>query len=308
VLGNVPTFGEDRWDFFDDGFTSKIAPGGGALNLACGARSLGASVAVVAKTGADVIGEYLIQYLDSLGVETRWISQTAKMASAVLLVAVDNEGERYFTGFRAANNFIESADFPEQALAQCRCAFFMGASFRPAAIRDQYLAFMRRAKEAGLLVAMDALFPKNTEIEYIRQTLELADIVLLNEEELFEVAGTREFDRAGALLSQRTKGVIAIKRGARGSVVITNGDRIVTPAQEVQVVDTTGAGDAFNAAFLVARIRGKGWVEASQIANLAGGIAVQQLGGSNQLPPLSDLEAQIKDFHLDQQARQNGDH
>jgi ribokinase len=220
--------------------TTAVA-GGQAANVAAWAASLGADTRCIAKRGDDAAGELVARELSARGIEL--VGPVAAGATGVV-VSIVEDGERSMASDRGVAPTL-TPDALDAAWFDCDVLHLSGYALLREPIVDAALLAARMARDRGARVSVDVA--AWTEIRAFgpvrfRELLDtLAPDVLFATEAEWEMLG-------GAYLTAPT-GVI--KRGARGCIVVTEDARLDLAPLETEVVDTTGAGDAFAAGFLL---------------------------------------------------------
>ncbi|MEF2073919.1 carbohydrate kinase family protein [Consotaella aegiceratis] len=270
-LADLPSLGRE---IFADDVT--ITPGGGAFITAAYPAAMGRPTGLLARLGLDPLSLALEAPLAESGVDLGLLERSAE-AGPQLTVAIVRDGDRAFLSRRASgarpSTFAQALGAPSSRhlhIAEAATLFEM-----PDAVSA--------AKERGLTVSLDPSWD-DTVIHHA-DFLALcrgADVFLPNVEEAKAITSLADIDRALDALTAVFP-VVALKLGADGAILAEGSSRIRLPAPQVEVVDTTGAGDAFNAGFLDAWLRG-GSPEASLTAAIAcGSRSVQAVGGSTAL-------------------------
>ena len=279
-LDAMPRLGEER---FAD--SVAIVPGGGGFITAAHLAALGTPVGLLARLGTDPLSGTLAPALTESGVDLRWLERTPEAGPQPTVVMVQ-DGERAFLSRRAGSARPATLDV---ALADPAARHLHIAEFATLAeIPD----LIDRAKHAGLTVSLDPSWDD----DWIRRPDLIAraagaDIFLPNAAEARVITACDDLDKAGRRLAQYFP-IVVIKDGGNGARLFQRDDAITLPAPEGgPVLDTTGAGDAFNAGFLVA------WLaEASREQALAEGIAcgtlsVRSVGGAGMRLDRADVDA-----------------
>ena len=234
-----------------------VHSGGAPANVAVGLSRLGLRSAFVGVVGDDEFGRLLARRLEAEGVETL-LRFTPQAKTGVWFVALDENGERSFftpTGARSADKLIDESDVgrvPPARIFHCGSS----AHVRPEARPALKLA-VRRARERGMAVSFDPnvrahLWNDLRELTALcAEVLPLCDVVKLSEDEVAACLG-EALAPEGALLRLEQLGVRlgCVTLGARGAVARRDGVTLSAPALQVDVVDTTGAGDGFVAGLL----------------------------------------------------------
>lgn len=260
--GRIPVPGET---VLGNGFA--MVPGGKGANQAYAAAKLGkGSVSMIGRVGVDLFGEKLKANLASVGVDVGEVLETTVAPTGVATITVDERGQNSIVVASGAN-----FEWSVGELERLR-SVFRGAQYAlfqletPLAI---VAALLRMAKEEGVTTILDPAPAQHLS----RELLEAVDLLTPNETEALEL---------GDLAGRR----VLLKRGARGSRF---GDLEVA-AIAVEAVDTTGAGDIYNAALSVALVEGKTMLAAMQFASVAAGLSVMKMGAQPSVPSRAEVD------------------
>ncbi len=262
-----------------------IAPGG-AYNCAAAMACLGLNVALVAQIGDDMISRYLEHELKEAGVDTAHLNRVKGQARA-LTVALTFPEDRAFVSYLDRDDLHH---FPESLLDPKKTKILLLASMiqHPSAIK-----LAQNARQAGITVAMDMHNPWGSlDIPKVRRILSSVDIILPNAVEARQVAGVNNVRQALKSLNKHTTAVI--KDGPKGALGYDDGQTLRITAPKVKAVDTTGAGDNFNAGFLSGLVDGKPFDDCLARGCACGSLAVQQPGGATSSPDRKALSAMLK--------------
>jgi sugar/nucleoside kinase (ribokinase family) len=253
-----------------------LTPGGGALITAAHLAARGRQSALVARFGTDALSQALSVQIESLGLDLQFLDRH-ETAGPQLTVVMVHDGDRAFLSRRAGHarpkGFETSLDWSEAA--HLHIAEYATLHEMPDAISA--------AKARGLTVSLDPSWDD----ELIRDPMFFersagADIFLPNMEEATALTGKDEPEAALAILRQHFP-IVALKCGGDGAILAAEGRTIHLPSPRVEVVDTTGAGDAFNAGFIHAWLSGTGFDDCLAAAIDAGTRSVQATGGTGSL-------------------------
>ncbi len=232
--------------------TISTQGGGAAANVASWLSVSGTAAHVIARVGDDAAGQTVLSELDKYGVAH---SQTVIPGAntGVVIVLVDALGERTMFPDSGANSGLSLADLPP--LDEITAVYLSGYPLVNPKSREGALDILRAVKERGLPVIFD---PSTVGVllevglNQVREWLALVDVVILNEEEAHFLSGKNNPIEAAAELLKKTP-LVVIKRGGNGALAQARGSAVVQiPAVETEVLDTTGAGDAFAAGFILA--------------------------------------------------------
>jgi sugar/nucleoside kinase (ribokinase family) len=252
-------------------------PGGSAANQAAWLASFGVSVEFVARVGfTDVESE--TARLKAIGVTPHLVGDL-KRETGRLIALIDTDGERSFLTDRGANEALEARDIPDALIEKAALIHLSGYSFFAPSPRAAVLDAMRRAGEKPISVdPASAEFLREVGADKFLAWTKGALILFPNEEEAAILAGSGDPETQCAQLAAHYP-LVVVKRGAAGCEAAEGARRWRVKAPKVEAVDTTGAGDAFVAAFLAARLNGADMRPALERAVAAGAAASTIVGG-----------------------------
>ena len=264
----------------DRAATIRQSQGGSGANQAAWVGALGGSVRFLGRVGADDQAAQTAA-LRRHGVQPQLASDTA-LPTGFLVTLLDPDGERSFLTDRGANDTLCRADLPESALDGVKLLHVSGYSLFTPGPRAAVLALAAAAMARGIVWTVDAAsagFLAETGALGFRQWTSRASILFANSDEATALTGARVPAAQLAALGAPGRTVV-ITRGAAGAVASGPGHRFceVTP-EAITPLDTTGAGDAFLAGFLLARLAGASLPDCLAAGAAQGGKAAQTLGG-----------------------------
>jgi sugar/nucleoside kinase (ribokinase family) len=263
----------------------RLGPGGSAANVAVWGAAAGARVRLVAGRGDDLAGRVLAAALGERGVELRPAGVVAGASGAMLVVM--EAGERTFVADPGANLLLAEADVTA-ALEGAGAVFVSGYPLLRPATRSAAMAAAAAAGRAGVPAVVDAAsWPLLTggAGEPVLAAAALAGALVANREEAAALAGLPDPGAAGTALAARV-GTVVVKCGPAGALVCADdGPPRAVPAPAAEVVDVTGAGDAFAAGYLLARAAAADPVEATAAG---AGLAARAVATRGAWPLLTD--------------------
>jgi ribokinase len=271
--------------------------GGKGSNQAVGCARLGAKVSFVARIGKDPLGEMALRLYREEGVGARWVRQMAERPTGVGFILVKpSSGENCIALDPGANDLLSAADVAESDSALDSADVVLTQLEIPASAAEAAMAHGRahhaitvlnpapaRALQPAVLQNVEILTPNEAE----------AKVLLGHRPE----AGIQASQLARELLRLGPKNVV-VTRGERGAFIATQAWEKEVPAIKVPTVDTTGAGDAFNAGLAVALAHGTDLEAAVNFAVITGGLAVTKDGVVPALPRLAEVLAYCKQSEL----------
>jgi ribokinase len=235
--------------------------GGSAANVARVLAGLDVDPIIVGSVGADGHGTLVRRDLVSAGVDCSHLRWVEELETTVKYLIVEADGEVMTLGNDGANEAVEPADVDDDVVRSAEHLHL--TSQRPETAR--HLAEV--AAGAGVPVSFDP-GPRLDERDYAH-TVGLASLLFLNEREAAQARETGLVDGAGTVVETR---------GAGGATLIRDGERVSGPGFAVEPVDTTGAGDAFAAGFLAARLDGRDDADALAVGNACGALTARTTG------------------------------
>ena len=286
------------------GFVAR--PGGAPANVAVAASRLGAGAAFVGSVGEDFFGDFILRALESEGVETGGVGrQSPPTRTSLAFVEIGPDGDREFTFYRsspAADELLSAEDVTEDLVAGASFVNFGSIPLIREPSRSATHRIAQLAREHDVPVAFDVNYREHlwegreAAREAVDPLLDLSTIVKLGDDELEPLLGTDDADEAARMLLDRGVQLVLVSKGPEGAFYATSEFRGEVPTFDIgEVVDATGAGDAFLAATLVhlsdgplddeERVR-----EATRRGCAAGALACTGFGAMSALPTRNELE------------------
>jgi sugar/nucleoside kinase (ribokinase family) len=254
-----------------------VQPGGSAANQAAWLAWCGAGVDFVARVGAADVESETARFRE-IGV-TPYLVGDPDRETGRLIALIDPDGERSFLTDRGANESLEARDIPDTLIANASHISLSGYSFFAPSARAAVLDVMRRAGDKPVSVdPASAEFLREIGVDNFLAWTRGASILFPNEEEATVLAGSIDPETQCVRLAASYP-LVVIKRGAAGCEAAAGDRRWRASAPRIEAVDTTGAGDAFIAAFLEQRLSGANIEGALERALAAGLSASTTVGG-----------------------------
>lgn len=281
----VPTFGQVE-KLVDD---ASLVIGSSSAIFACGAARLGLRVAFIGKVGDDALGQFVLRELERHGVDAAGVvvDPSLKTGLTVILSRADDRALLTFPGSIAA---LRYAEVDRDLLARGRHVH-LGSYFLLDALRPDVPRLFAEARALGLSVSLDTNYdPLETWDGGLHEALRPVDIFLPNQAELLAI--TRQADVAAALATLGgTVPTIAVKLGSRGAQALQAGQLVDADAIEVAAIDSTGAGDSFDAGFIYGHLAGWSLAESLRMACVCGALSTRALGGTAAQATLAEAQA-----------------
>lgn len=276
------------------GDTFATGAGGKGSNQAVAAARLGAEVTFIGRVGSDVFANLAYEIWDAEGVSRDYVIQDPDHATGVAPILVDSQGENMIVVVLGANLNIQPSDI-DAAKDRIAAADVLLAQLE---INLDMVAYaLKTAKKLGVATILNPApaTPLSSD------TMQLADYLTPNETELETLSGQAGQDdvtgRARALLTRDGQTAV-VTLGAQGAQIVSQNQSVRLETFEVDVVDTTGAGDAFNAGLAVALAEGRDLPAAVRFANATAALSVTKLGTARSAPRRAEVDALITERSL----------
>jgi len=266
--------------------------GGGMCNFLIMAARLGLKTGVIDRLGTDDHGKFISNIFKKEGIDTSHLIYMNEENTTNVIVIVDNRGQHAFIGILGSGTKLSEPDIDEEYIKNSRSLYTCGYTlFSQSSLRATLKAFSI-ANKYNILTFFDpgpAVYVVSRKV--LHEIIEKhVDFLILNSDELKALTNIENIkDACRKVAAGRCENVI-IKMGAEGCITFTRREFNEIPGFRVKVVDTTGAGDTFNAAFIYGILRGLSMRETAIIANAAGAAKVQKLGAGANVPRREDIQ------------------
>lgn len=258
----------------------QMHTGGSAVNTAIALAKMDMDVGFIGRIGTDALAGKVLDDLKSSGVDCSLVQVDSKVSTGLIFIAVTVDGERTMFGARGANAFTDSTAIEPGYFAQCRWLHLSGYSFLSYHQYQTVLAALELAENSPYTrVSLDiGTEPALRARSQIMELLPRVDIIFPNETELTLLGEGRSVEASLDYLLDGHANAVVTKRGGKGSVLAVGNKRVTVPAFNIDVKDTTGAGDSFNAGVVLGRMVGLSWEASVALGNALGGWAASQEG------------------------------
>ncbi len=257
-----------------------IAFGGQTATTLCTCASMGLTTRYVGTTGSDDNGQLMRDALMERGVDIgQSLESDGNNAFAVILL--DPQGERVVLWERPMGLDLAPGDIDASVVCDARLVHVDDVDL------DTSIRAALMAREAGIPTTSDI---ERTDAR-VEELVATVSVPIFAEHVLEPLTGERDFERALRKLRQRHAGMLCVTLGARGAMLLDGDQLYQAPAYPMPVVDTTGAGDVFRGAFIVALLRGDAPDRIVRFANAAAAISCTRLGAIASVPTLAEAQA-----------------
>ncbi len=260
----------------------QLHTGGSAVNTAMALARMDMDVGFIGRIGQDAMAKQTLLDLQEAGIDCSHIQIDPKVSTGLIFIAVTVDGERTMFGARGANSFTEAASIDPGYFRNCRWVHLSSYSFLSHHQYETVLMALDLAENSPKTgVSLDiGTEPALRARRQILEALPRIDVIFPNTAELTLLSEGRAMNEAlDYLLDGRANAVVA-KCGRQGSILAVGNKRIRMPAFDVNVKDSTGAGDSFDAGVVLGRLIGLSWEASTALGNALGGLATTAQGGS----------------------------
>ncbi|UCD28675.1 MAG: carbohydrate kinase [Planctomycetota bacterium] len=283
----VVGLGEVLWDCFAD----ARKPGGAPANVAFHAQQLGHRGVVCSRVGDDELGHELVDHIASCGLDVGYIQRDTDKKTGYVTVDTSNPARPVFTIHEdVAWDHIEFDERLERLMKEASAVCFGTLAQRNPASRETIASCLKAANHAFIVYDVN-IRQSWYRHDWIEDSLLASHVAKLNIDEIevldkaLQIGSVEPPAFADALQQRYDVDMVCITRAEDGCILIVGGEYVEAPGIEVEVSDAVGAGDAFTAALISARLRDWSLKTTADFANRVGALVAGQSGA---MPPLAD--------------------
>ncbi len=265
--------------------SAALTVGSSSVITACGAARLGLRVAFVGVCGDDLFGRFMLDEMTRRGVDVSPVHLDPAQQTG-LTVILNKGNDRAMLTFPGAISALRAEDVTDDLLGRAR-HLHVASYFLQDALRPGLPDLFARARALGLTISLDTNWDPAGEWRSVLDLLPLVDVFLPNRAEACALAGSDEVETAAERLAERA-GTVAVKLGPEGALGVSEGRMVRVGSIPVAVVDTVGAGDTFNAAFLYGFLHAWPLEQSLRLATVCGALSTQAAGGTAAQPTLQE--------------------
>lgn len=262
----------------------ELFSGGNAMTAAINIKKLGCNSAIIGRIGTDPFGDYLEVCLEKNGVDTKGLVRDTDVQTSTSVALSGSDGERTFLHCVGANAKFSLEDIDWNIIRKCKIVFVTGIYLMNTFDGTETVEFLKRCKKLGKITAADVCWDDSGRWEsLINDAMPYIDIFMPSIDEAKMIAKKEKYEDIANSFFDRGVKCVVIKLGNGGCYVQENkkSNGVIVPAyKNIDVVDTTGAGDSFCAGFLTALMRGNDFLECAQFANAVGACNVMARGAT----------------------------
>ncbi len=262
----------------------RVMPGGGAANTPSALARMGLPVTSFSKVGEDLNGQFIRGELAKLGVDTSGICVAPRESTPFTFVGIHADGDRTFIHTPGANVTFNIRDLDLEKVAAADFVLYHDLWVLPGLDGKPAAGLLEHAQKRGAKTLLDEGFGYGPKREQLEAMLPYCDYAIPSIDDLQAVyPGASAQELADRLLDQGPRTVV-LKMGQNGCLVAQGHDRIQVPIFPAKVVDTTGAGDCWDAGFMAGLASGEDIVTAARIGNACAAFCIEAVGGATGVP------------------------
>ena len=265
--------------------SATLTIGSSSAIFACGAARLGLKVAFIGICGNDVFGHFMLDEMSERNVDVSHVILRTDGQTG-LSVILNNQSDRAILTHPGLIAELRASDIPDDLLRRSR-HLHLASYFLQTELQPDLPALFQRAHSLGLTTSLDTNYDPSEKWIGFDELLSVTDIFLPNQTEALSITKTSDVESAARQLATMTK-LVAVKLGADGALACSNKDAFTAASIPVNVIDTVGAGDSFDAGFMYGYLNGWKIERSLRLACACGALSTQQAGGTNGQPTLEE--------------------
>ena len=273
----------------------ELTLGSASAIFAVGMSKLGHKVTFVSQVGRDSFGDFCVAKLKQLGVATGNVARKPNEKTGVTL-ALSGKRDRALVTYPGAIASL-TADRVDDRLLKKHDHVHLTSYYLQKGLQPQFGEILQRAKALGLTTSFDPNSdPSDRWNSQINSVLKYTDVLFVNEREAIKLTKANKAQAALKMLGAKVPCVV-VKRGAKGAIAIQDDEALTDSGFRVKAIDTTGAGDSFDAGFLSAYLMKQPLAECLRFGNACGALSAISIGGTAGQPTLAVLQEFIRSNH-----------
>lgn len=271
--------------------SASLTVGSSSAIFACGAARLGLKVAFIGVCGDDLFSRFMLDEMHKREVDVSPIIVRADGQTG-LSVILNQGADRAILTYPGLIPALRASDIPDTLLQNARhlhvASYFLQTSLQP-----DLPALFQRARTFGLTTSLDTNYDPTEVWTGFDELLAVTNVFLPNEKEALSLARAATIQLAADRLAAKAE-TVGIKLGAEGALGVHKGEKARVASMPVDVIDTVGAGDSFDAGFLYGYLHGWTLEKSLQLACVCGGLSTKCAGGIDGQPTLAQALAYLK--------------
>ena len=265
--------------------SAVLTIGSSSAIFACGAARLGLKVAFIGVCGDDVFGRFMLDEMSKRGVDVSHVI-IRKDGQTGLSVILNQSSDRAILTHPGLIAELQASDIADNLLRQSR-HLHVASYFLQTKLQPDLPALFKRARDLGLTTSLDTNYDPSEKWIGLDELLAVTNVFLPNEAEAKSLTGAENAEEAASRLGLKVEALV-IKLGKDGALGILKSQRIRVASIPVNVVDTVGAGDSFDAGFIYGYLHGWELEKSLRLACVCGAFSTQAAGGTAAQPTLDE--------------------
>lgn len=267
----------------------SITLGSSTAICACGISKLGLKTAFAGKLGKDSFGEVVLEGLGQYGINLEHVIIDKNINTGVT-ISLSTDKDRALVTYLGSIDALTVEDIDLDLLKNVR-HIHIGSYFLQSNLRPGIQKLFNMARKTGVTTSLDAGWDDTQNWDYgILEVLKNTDVFFPNEVEALSITKKETVEEALETLSNYCRTVV-VKCGSKGAVAKSGNTIIEKASYDVKVVDTTGAGDSFNAGFIYGFLNGLSLDKCMEYGNACGAVSVTRVGGASSCASLKEIES-----------------
>jgi sugar/nucleoside kinase (ribokinase family) len=267
----------------------RFLAGGGAANTGSALGQMGISVGVFSKVGTDPNGVFLRSELKRSGVDVSHIVESEDESTPFTFVGIHPGGERSFIHTPGCNLSFSIKDVNQAALLDCQVLLYQDMWVLPQLDGPSAAQILAQAQQRGITTLLDECYGLGPNRNIFEAALPYCDVVLPSYDDMRVIYPDLDAARVAAHLRQCGARRVVLKLGPRGCLVSDAKGNVQLPSIAQEILDTTGAGDCFDAGFIAGLVNGLDDVAAARIGSAAAAACIRNVGGAVGIPSYQTL-------------------
>lgn len=291
VVGShtMPSSGEEI--FVDN---MQVHVGGGAALFSLSLAKLGMKLAFNGVLGKDQFGQFILDEFKHIGINTEQIKRS-ELNNTGISIAINPQKDRSFITYMGSNQEVNLQQVNLQEITQGRHIHLTG--YKGRTNHETFIELVKKLKAAGITLSCDTGWDDTGEwYQGIMELMSYIDVFFMNEQEALHYTRTSNIQDSISVL-RKYSNYFVLKLGAKGAAACVMGETTYRSGFIVDTVDTTGAGDSFNAGYMYGFLSDKSIEDCLLYGNACGSFSVRHYGGSTGTPTIKVLEQYIADHH-----------
>lgn len=268
--------------------------GSSSVIFACGLAKLGLNVSFIGYVGDDVFGHFMLEEMINKGIDISNVIISSKLQTG-LSVILNRDEDRAILTFLGAINELKEIDISDDLLKRS-IHLHVASYFLQTKLRKNVDILFSRANNLGLTTSLDTNWDPEEKWIGLDDVLKHTNIFLPNEKEAASIIGSNNISRNLTEL-QKNCSIVAIKNGGDGSIAKNDKEICEVDAMKMQVVDTIGAGDSFNAGFVFGFLEKWSLKKCLQFASVCGSLSTQGSGGIQSQPDFNFALNKMEEYY-----------